>query len=270
MTTGSPFDQAIALQPQADGTFLGHTSAAYANMVGPFGGVTAAQALNAVLRHPKRLGDPIALTVNFAAALADGPFTVLARPARTNRSTQHWVLEIQQQGEAVLTGTAFFGLRRETWSADEHTMPQVAAPAAVAQAQGPARVEWVKRYDMRFVEGAIPTEWDGKDQGISRTRMWLRDSPPRPLDFASLTALADVFFPRVWRRRPVLVPIGTVSMTVYFHADQAQLEATGSGYLLGQSQAQAFRNGFFDQTAQLWNEAGELLVTTHQVVYYKE
>ena len=26
----------------------------------------------------------------------------------------------------------------------------------------------------------------------------------------------------------------------------------------------------FDQTAQLWNEAGELLVTTHQVVYYKE
>lgn len=270
MTTGSPFDQAIALQPQADGTFLGHTSAAYANMVGPFGGVTAAQALSAVLQHPQRLGDPIALTINFAAALADGPFTVIARPARTNRSTQHWVLEVQQQGEAVLTGTAFFGLRRETWSADEHTMPQVPAPAAVAQAHGPARVEWVKRYEMRFVEGAIPTEWDGKDQGISRTRMWLRDSPLRPLDFASLTALADVFFPRVWRRRPVLVPIGTVSMTVYFHADQAQLAATGSGYLLGQSQAQAFRNGFFDQTAQLWNEAGELLVTTHQVVYYKE
>ena len=35
-------------------------------------------------------------------------------------------------------------------------------------------------------------------------------------------------------------------------------------------QAQAFRNGYFDQTAQLWNEAGELLATTHQVVYYKE
>ena len=28
--------------------------------------------------------------------------------------------------------------------------------------------------------------------------------------------------------------------------------------------------GYFDQTAQLWNEAAELLVTTHQVVYYKE
>ena len=264
------FDAAVALQPQADGTFLGHTSPAYGNMVGPFGGMTAAQALNAVLQHPQRLGDPVALTVNFAAALADGPFTVIARPARTNRSTQHWVVEIQQQGEAVLTGTAFFGLRRDTWSADEHTMPEVPASSDVPQAQGMARVEWVRRYEMRFIEGAIPIAWDGKDQGISRTRLWLRDAPPRPLDFASLTALSDVFFPRVWRRRPLLVPIGTVSMTVYFHADQAQLDATGSGYLLGQTQAQAFRNGFFDQTAQLWNESGELLVTTHQVVYYKE
>jgi len=265
-----PFDSAVALQAQADGTCLGHTSAAYANMVGPFGGITAAQALNAVLQHPQRLGNPISLTVNFAAALADGPFTVNARPARTNRSTQHWVIEMLQNGETVLTGTAFFGLRRDTWGADEHTMPDVRPAAEVARATGPARVEWVKRYDMRFIEGAIPVEWHGADQGVSRTRLWLRDDPPRPLDFASLTALSDVFFPRVWRRRPLLVPIGTVSMTVYYHADAALLQSTGSGYLLGQTQAQAFRNGYFDQTAQLWNEAGDLLVTTHQVVYYKE
>jgi len=265
-----PFDSAISLEPQVDGAFLGHTSPAYANMVGPFGGVTAAQALNAALIHPQRHGDPISLTVNFAAALADGPFTVTARPARTNRSTQHWVIEMQQQGEVVLTGTAFFGLRRDTWGADEHAMPDVPAAVDVARASGAARVEWFKRYEMRFVEGAMPVQWDGTDQGLSRTRLWLRDDPPRPLDFASLTALSDVFFPRVWHRRALLVPIGTVSMTVYYHADAALLLRTGSGYLLGQTQAQAFRKGYFDQTAQLWTEAGQLLVTTHQVVYYKE
>ena len=266
----SPFDAAVALQQQADGSFLGRTSAAYGNMVGPFGGLTAAQALNAVLQHPQRLGVPISLTVNFAAALADGPFSISGRPARTNRSTQHWVIEMQQDGEAVLTGTAFFGLRRDTWGVDENLMPEVAPPAQVPRATGPARVEWVKRYEMRFIEGGLPTEWSGADQGNSRTRLWVRDDPPRPLDFASLTALSDVFFPRVWRRRPVRVPIGTVSMTIYFHADKALLEATGDGYLLGQTQAQAFRNGYFDQTAQLWNQAGQLLVATHQVVYYKE
>lgn len=268
--SASPFDAAVALQPQADGSFLGHTSTAYANMVGPFGGVTAAQALNAALLHPQRLGDPISFTVNFAAALADGPFTVTARPARTNRSTQHWVIEMLQQGQTVLTATAFFGLRRDTWGVDEQPKPEVPAARDTARAGGPTRVEWTKRYEMRFIEGPIPSEWNGADQGTSRSRLWVRDEPPRPLDFASLTALSDTFFPRVWRRRPVMVPIGTVSMTIYYHADAALLQATGDGYLLGQTQAQAFRSGYFDQTAQLWNEAGQLLVTTHQVVYYKE
>ena len=105
-TTLHPFDQAIALELQPDGHWLGHTSPAYANMVGPYGGITAAQMLNAVLLHPQRLGDPLALTVNYAAGVADGPFVLQARPARTNRSTQHWVIELLQDGQSVATATA--------------------------------------------------------------------------------------------------------------------------------------------------------------------
>ena len=74
----------------------------------------------------------------------------------------------------------------------------------------------------------------------------------------------------MWGRRRHRVPAGTVSMTIYFHAGSAQLAETGTGYLLGQARAQEFRNGFFDQTAQLWNEAGHMLATTHQIVYFKE
>ena len=66
------------------------------------------------------------------------------------------------------------------------------------------------------------------------------------------------------------VPAGTVSITTYFHVGQAELAATGTGFVLGQARAQEFRNGFFDQTAQLWNQAGRLLVSTHQIVYFKE
>ena len=79
-----PFDEAIALESQADGTCTGQTHPAYANMVGPYGGITTAQALQAVLQHPKRLGDPVSLTVNFCAAVADGAFVVQAWPARTD------------------------------------------------------------------------------------------------------------------------------------------------------------------------------------------
>ena len=265
------FDSAIALTSLGGNLWQGRTSPAYANMVGPFGGVTAAQALQAVLLHPRLLGEPVSLTVNFAAGLADGEFVVDARPARTNRATQHWVVEVRQQEQVVLTATALTALRRDTWSSQSETpMPDVPLPGDVAAEQRAGPVEWINRYELRFIEGGFPARWDGAEHELSRTRLWLRDRPERPLDFASVAALADVFFPRIWRRRATRVAIGTVSMTVYFHATAAQLQATGTGYLLGQAQAQVFQRGFFDQTAQLWTEAGELLATTHQMVYYKE
>ena len=193
---------------------------------------------------------------------------------RTNRSTQHWAVTLSQTGadgveSVMLTATAVTAVRRTTWSAVDTPMPIVAAPTEVPRAPFTDRVRWVGRYDMRPVAGAIPQHWDGTEAD-SLTQLWLRDDPPRPLDFLSLTALADAFFPRIWRRRALMTPIGTVSMTVYFHAGADELAATGESYLLGQARAQSFFNGFFDQSAELWNEAGHLLATTHQIVYYKE
>ena len=264
-----PFDEAVTLQPQSDGTWLGHTSPAYANMVGPFGGITTAQLLQAILRHPQRLGDPVSLTVNFCAALVDGPLVVNAYPARTNRSTQHWIAEMVQGEEVVMTGTAVTALRRETWGVDEEPMPLCPPPLEVPLPTVEPPIEFPKRYELRPITGSLPAVWDGTGHS-SLSQLWVRDHPARPLDFASLAAIADIFFPRVFIRRSTHVPVGTVSMTVYFHASAAQLTQTGTGFLLGQARAQAFRNGFFDQTSQLWNEDGVLLVSTHQIVYYKQ
>jgi len=122
------FDQALRLEPAgADrpDTWLGHSSPEYWNMVGPFGGTTAATALRAILLHPALRGEPVALTVNYAAAMAEGPFSVTARPARTNRSTQHWMVEMLQGDEVVATATAVTAVRRETWGGHEARMPEV-------------------------------------------------------------------------------------------------------------------------------------------------
>jgi acyl-CoA thioesterase len=263
------FDAGVALQP-AGNILRGRTHPAWRNFIGPFGGLTAAQALNGVLQHRSRIGDPVSLTVNFAAAVEDGDFGVVAKPVRTNRSTQHWIVTLEQKGEVVGTATVLTAIRRETWGSSEAYAPRVPRPADVALPQGAPRVEWVKRYEMRFVEGEIAGEWDGRDTGASRTRLWVRDNPPRPLDWLSLAAMSDIFFPRIWLRRATFTPLGTITMTTHFHATQQQLEETGSGYLLGQTQGQGFRSGYFDHTAQLWNEAGTLLATGSQVYYFKE
>ena len=266
-------DGAVALQDAGDGSMRGAAHPAWNNMVGPFGGITAATALNAVLKHPRLLGTPVSLTVNYASAIAPGAFTLRAEPVRTNRSTQHWTITLSQDNadgkpEVALTATAVTAARRETWSADDLPMPQVPPADGVERFLVPG-VEWVNRFDLRIVEGALPTKWEGQGDA-SLSRIWLRDVPPRPVDYLSLASLADAFYPRVWLRRAQRVPAGTVSMTVYFHADAAALERTGTGWLLGQAQAQGMHNGFFDQKAELWNEAGDLLVTSHQIVYYKE
>lgn len=271
-----PFDEAMQLSPAGShrpDTWLGSTSAAYGNMIGPFGGTTAASLLQAVLLHPARLGEPIALTVNFAAALSDGAFSITATPVRTNRSTQHWSVTLKQAddsgGDAVAaTASAVTALRRPTRSDHELPMPATAFDDALPRLNITTSA-WTGRYDMRALRGMIPQMWDGTESD-SLTRLWLRDDPPRPLDFLSLAAMSDAFFPRVWLRRATRVPAGTVSISSYFHASSEELTQVGNSYLLGQARAQRFHSGFFDQTAQLWSPAGAMLATSSQMVYYKE
>lgn len=274
-----PFDQAMALSVVASAAGVtrlrGRTQPGYQNMVGPFGGVVAAQALRAALLHPDLLGEPVALTVNFAAALADGEFEVEARPSRTNRATQHWVITLTQRDAAgrdatIVTATAVTATRRATWGRVDAPRPDAPPADSLPRAAttGP-RPAWLARYDLRMCAGDFPAEWDGAESD-SVTRLWARDEPSRPLDFCGLTALADVFYPRVWRGRARMTPAGTVSMTVYFHATSAELAACGDGHLLGQARAQRFAGGFFDQIGELWTGSGALVATTHQIVYFKE
>ena len=272
-----PFDVALRLEaagPDAPHTSRGVSSPAYWNMVGPYGGITAALLVQAINHHPARLGDITVLTVNYASGMAAGAFDVTATPVRTNRSTQHWVLSLAQPGadgapEVVITATAMTALRRDTWHENDLPMPTVPLPQDTPSTVMSGAMEWLMRYDMRFLRGHIPADWNGTGTG-SLTQLWVRDAEPRALDFASLAAMSDVFYPRVWLRRATRVPAGTVSMTIYFHANAQQLADNGTGFLLAQAQGQAFRHGFFDQSAQVWSENGTLLVTSHQLVYYKQ
>lgn len=263
-----PFDQATRLTKSEEGTYSGQITPAYANMVGPFGGVIAATMLNAVMQQPQRAGEPVALTINFAGPIADAPFQVNARATRSNRSTQHWYIELTQHGEIAVTATAMLAVRRDSWSAQELEFPQVPPAESVAPTITPVPIAWVKSYEFRFIEGLLSmNSADSSDSSLSR--LWVRDTPPRPLDFLSLTALADVFFPRIFIRRQAPCPAGTVTMTVYFHASSQELAACGQQPLLACARANQLRNGFADQTAELWSAAGQLLVTSQQLVYYK-
>lgn len=264
-----PFDLATKLEPIGESEWLAKTSDAYWNMVGPFGGLIAALLFKAAYADQRRRGEPVALTVNFCAAVTKGEMRIAARPARTNRSTQHWAMEMLQGDECVATGTAMFGSRPDTFAHHPATMPGARSFDALPRFPAPG-TGWIERYDLRFAQGNVGWTGGGEEPADPRSLLWVASDPPRPLDFAGLVALCDIFFGRIIHVRQRMVPFGTVSMTAYFHATEADLASQGAAPVLGQADARIFDRGFHDQSAELWGQDGRLLATSHQLVYYRD
>src|SRR5580698_7885989 len=227
MLTKAPhvFDDATRVTA-GDSCWQGQTSEDYWAFVGPFGGVTAATMLRALIEHPQRSGDPLSLTVNFCAPVAQGAFDLDIRLVKANRSTQHWSIEMTQGGGEVATlATAVFAERRPSWSHQPASFPQATAfeeTLPYAKVAAP----WVKQYDFRFVEGEPKVGAAPATAPASYySKLWIGDRVPRKIDALSLTAVSDAFFARIFHARRELVPFGTVSLTTYFHTDASELAA---------------------------------------------
>lgn len=265
-----PLDAATALVWRGD-RWIGHTSKAYWAFIGPFGGATAATFLRAALDHPDRIGDPLALTVNYCAPIAEGEIQVMARPVKTNRSTQHWTLELfQQEGDILATATAVFAHRRPGLTHEVARMPQVPPPSGIAAYNPAFTASWVRQYDMRFIGGPPNIHRTPQaERQSAETVLWLRDAVPRPLDPLSLVSMSDAFFGRIFHVLGVIVPFGTVSLTTYFHGAADDIPQH-DGWVLGRADAKVFRSGFGDQTAELWSPDGRLLAESVQTTYFRD
>ena len=272
MLTKTPhlFDDATQVTA-GDSRWQGKTSEDYWAFVGPFGGATAATILRALIDHPQRAGDPLSLTVNFCAPIAEGAFDLDVRLVKANRSSQHWCVELTQGGGEVATlATAVFAERRPSWSHQPVARPQ-AKPFEQIQPFPKIKPTWANQYDFRFVEGYPDFGGAKKDAAPASafSKLWIADRVPRKIDALSLMAMSDAFFGRVFHIRRELVPFGTVSMTTYFHVDADDLAAEDITRVLAVADAKVFHKSYGDQNGELWSPNGCLLATTTQIAYFK-
>jgi acyl-CoA thioesterase len=263
------FDEATRVTP-GDSCWQGRTSEDYWAFVGPFGGATAATILRALIDHPERAGDPLALTVNYCAPIAQGDFDLDIRLVKANRSSQHWCVELTQDGGEVATlATAVFAERRPSWSHQQAQFPP-AKPFEQILPYPKVAASWVKQYDFRFVEG--DPDYGGKPQAMPASafsKLWIADRVPRRIDTLSLMSMSDAFFARIFHARRELVPFGTVSLTTYFHADAEDLAAEDITRVLAVADGRIFHKSYGDQNGELWSPSGRLLATTTQIAYFK-
>ncbi len=267
--TVHPFDRATQVTA-VDGGWRGEASQDYFAFVGPFGGATAATMLRAIMMQPDCAGDPLSVTVNFCAPVASGSFDLTARLLKATRSTQHWMIELVQNGDVAAFMTAVFATRRSSWSHQPAIMPDAPPFDQVKLLPDSVVAPWARQYQFRFVEG-VPQygKIANSTPASAYSRMWLSDTMPRRIDCLSLLSMSDTFFARIFHVLGTIVPIGTVSMTTVFHADAADLAAEDITMVLGAADANIFHKSFSDQTGELWSPGGRLLATTSQVVYFK-
>jgi acyl-CoA thioesterase len=263
------FDEATRVSP-GDSGWTGQTSPDYWAFVGPFGGATAATILRALIDHPERSGDPLTLTVNFCALIAEGGFDLDIRLVKANRSTQHWCVEMTQGAAGVVTlATAVFAERRPSWSHQQAEFPAT-TPFEQIIPYSKIAAPWIKQYDFRFIEGEpkFATEPQAAPQDTF-SKQWIGDRVPRKIDMLSLMSMSDAFFGRVFYARQQLVPFGTVSLTTYFHVAAEELAAEDITRVVATADAKIFHRSYGDQTGELWSPSGRLLATTQQVAYFK-
>jgi acyl-CoA thioesterase len=263
------FDDATRVTA-GDSRWQGRTSDDYWAFIGPFGGVTAATMLRALIDHPERRGDPLSLTVNFCAPIAQGAFDLDVRLVKANRSTQHWCVELTQGGAEVgALAIAVFAERRLSWSHQQAAFP-IATPFEQIRPFQKIKASWANQYDFRFVEGEMDFSGAKRDASASAfSKCWIGDRVPRRIDALSLMAMSDAFFGRIFHARGELVPFGTVSLTTYFHADAADLAAEDTSRVVAVADANIFHKSYGDQTGALWSPNGRLLATTTQIAYFK-
>jgi acyl-CoA thioesterase len=263
------FDDATRVTA-GDSRWQGRTSDDYWAFVGPFGGATAATILRALMDHPQRSGDPLALTVNFCAPIAEGDFDLDVRLVKANRSSQHWCVELSQGGADVATlATAVFAERRPSWSHQQAEFPG-AKPFEQIRPYPKIAAKWANQYDFRFVEGETDFSSKIKDAPASAfSKLWIGDKVPRKIDMLSLMSMSDAFFGRAFHARREMMPFGTVSLTTYFHADAEDLAKEDITRVLGTADARIFHKSYGDQSGELWSPCGRLLATTTQIAYFK-
>jgi acyl-CoA thioesterase len=271
MSALHPLDDALSLETISDDVVQGRTTPAYWNMAGPFGGITGALMLKAVLNHPSCRGRPVALTVNFCGAVEAGAFRITVRLVRDGRSTQHWLVEQSQEGRGVATtASVVTGPERETWAHRPGVAPDMPSPDTMSVFSTEGRPGWLARYEMRYATGEPKFGATAAGElGSGYTRNWVRDNPPRPLDYPALAAISDSFVVRLLQVRGDVPPVATSTLSTYFLADQAAMTRQGDRRLIGVADVRAFQHGFHDQTAELWSDDGELLAVSNQVVWFK-
>lgn len=255
------FDEDTALRPRDGGGYEGTIVERWWTPRGPLGGYVMAILLRGMLLEA---GDdarqPRTLTVHFLRVPEAGPVTVTAEVERAGRSLTTVSGRLEQDGKPLALGLAALSGPWPGPHLSEAPMPDVEPPGPRESPDPPPglpRPAFRGHLTMQPRFGARP--FSGADRSLIGG--WLGLLEERPLDGLSLVVLADAWYPAPWPRLHELTPAPTIEMTVHFRAPLPLPDSL----VLGRFEARLIRDGFFDESGELWTPDGTLVVQCRQL-----
>jgi acyl-CoA thioesterase len=264
MTT---FGDIIQLKPAGENLWAGQADLDYSHPAGQFGGWTAAALLKAVMIEPSAQNAPLSLTVMFTDAIGDGPILISTRPLRAGGRLQFWRAEISQRDKVCAHAQITLGARRTTKGFTDAVMPAMPPSDDPSLVSFSPPSKFGEQLEARWPPG--PSMFTGAD-APARTVAWTRHRQGLAMDHALLAVLADYAPPRVMMKRGRFMLSSTVSMNVYFHASEDEIDAVGPDFVLTETDCRRCEGGYFDHSLKLWSKSGALLMTSEQVAAFRD
>ena len=230
-----------------------------------FGGWTAALLLKSVLTHPQAEGSASAITVNFIKRVPPGAaLSICAERIGGGRSIAHWRTSLMLEGEddPAAAATVILTRRRDSDRFTEQPMPAAAAADELPPVHPPG--PFGAQMEIRYAIGGNPF-----NRKSTRSLGWQRENSGRTLDAIGLVFLADLGWPRIFALGEGPRASSTITMSVYFHATDAELSSVGYDWILCDMVGTRIESSTVGSKADLWSRGGALLATTEQLCWIR-
>jgi acyl-CoA thioesterase len=253
------FERDTAVRARADGHFDCEIRPDWWIAAGPNGGyigaiIVRALSFDAVL-------DSRALrsvTIHYLGRPSAGPAELHVEADRHGRSVSFVRARLGQEGRTLASAAAVFADDRPGIELDRVGPPEVPAPEEIEPLpDAPEGPPFARQLDYRFARGG--RLFSGADEAL--TGGWLRFRDERPLDAAALVALCDAWFPAVFAVMPKPLPVPTLELTVHLRGRLPR----PVDWTLGRYGTRLARDGFLEETAEIFTRDGELLAESRQL-----
>jgi acyl-CoA thioesterase len=258
-------EAALTVSPLADGTWTAYADPNYEATYGMFGGWTAAVALRAVTSSFEGDATPCAFTINFVGKVDPGTeVNICTRRMGGSRSITHWQGEVISRDRRDVLAFVSVALA-ERQESDGHL------GVVLPHAPDPDPLDYYRpafpageRLFIRPITGYPPF---GRTDTSSTA--WVQETSRRAVDHFQLAYLADARAPRsfFWSEGPRMS--ATVTLSIYFHATEQELDQVGDDYVLNEAFGTSGAQSISEEHLRIWSRQGVLLATSEQLAWYR-